>query len=107
MRFLLDQNLPVRLCALLAAMGHEALHVEPLGLGDASDREIWAEARARNATVISKDSDFQAFAGSEGCFVRLRIGNRSNRDLFEIVERAWPVVVERIESGERVVEVRA
>lgn len=57
--------------------------------------------------MVNKDSDFLTFASGEGGFVRLRTGNRSNRDQFEIVQRAWPVVVQRIEAGERIVEERA
>ncbi|MFN3537540.1 DUF5615 family PIN-like protein [Brevundimonas sp.] len=107
MRFLLDQNLPIGLCALLTRLGHEALHVEPLGLGAATDAAVWAEARRREAVVVSKDSDFLAFAGSDGGLVRLRVGNCSNRVLFGIIDRAWPDVVEKLERGERIVEVRA
>lgn len=106
MRFLLDQNLPVRLCAHLRQLGHEALHVEGLGLGEATDAGVWAEAQRRDAVVVSKDSDFLALAAGEGRLVRLRIGNRSNRDLFEIIARAWPEVVERLDGGERIVELR-
>jgi predicted nuclease of predicted toxin-antitoxin system len=106
LRFLLDQNLPVRLCALLRQLGHEALHVEGLGLGEATDAEVWAEARRRDAVMVSKDSDFLALAARDGRLVRLRIGNRSNRDLFDIIARNWPEVVERLDSGERIVELR-
>ncbi|WP_339871871.1 DUF5615 family PIN-like protein [uncultured Brevundimonas sp.] len=107
MRFLLDQNLPVRLCALLQQQGHEALHVEVLGLGTATDAEVWAEARRQDAVVVSKDSDFMVLAARKGRLVRLRVGNRANRDLFDIIDRNWPQVVERLDGGERIVELRA
>lgn len=106
MRFLLDQNLPASLIALLARLGHEADHIGAMGMGDASDHAIWAEALRRDAIVVSKDSDFLALAGTAGRLVRLRVGNRSNRDLFEIIERGLPAVIEALEAGERVVELR-
>mgnify|MGYP006952617127 CR=1 FL=1 len=106
MRFLLDQNLPINLCARLHQWGHEALHVEALGMGEASDRQVWGEASRLEAVVVSKDSDFLRLAASGGRLVHMRIGNCSNRVLFEIVDRSWPAVVQQLEIGERVVEVR-
>ena len=106
MRFLLDQNLPIKLIEVLVSLGHESEHVKRLGMGEASDPEIWAEALRRDAVVVSKDSDFVALVVQGGRLVRLRVGNRSNADLFAIVRSAWPSVVARLEEGEAVVEVR-
>ena len=105
MRFLLDQNLPVSLIDVLAELGHEALHVKPLGLSEATDREVWASALSLNAVMVSKDSDFIALAGRAGRLVRLRVGNRSNTDLFSIIRAAWPGVIARLEDGETIVDV--
>lgn len=106
MRFLLDQHLPVALIAVLERLGHDAEHVKRLGMGDAADPDIWIEAVRRDAVVVSKDSDFLRLATSGGCLVHLRIGNCSNRALYEIIARCWPAVVEQLEAGERVVELR-
>lgn len=105
MRFLLDQNLPTALIAVLADLGHEALHVKPLGLAEATDREIWTEARALGAIMVSKDTDFVSLAGWGGRLVRLRIGNCSNTELFAIVRAAWPDVIARLDEGETLVNV--
>jgi len=105
LRFLLDQNLPVSLIDVLAELGHEALHVKPLGLSEATDREVWARARTLQAVMVSKDSDFIALAGRGGRLVRLRIGNRSNADLFAVLRASWPGVIARLEDGDSVVDV--
>ena len=55
--------------------------------------------------MVSKDSDFVVMAGRGGRLVRLRVGNRSNADLFAIVGAAWPEVVQRLAEGETLVDV--
>lgn len=81
MKFLLDQHLPVALISLMERLGHEAVHVKPLGMGDAVDPDIWLAAVQRDAVVVSKDSDFLRLTASGGRLVHLRIGNCSNRVL--------------------------
>ena len=103
MRFLLDQNLPASLIALLAELGHEAFHVKMLGL--AEDRAVWTQAAILDAVMVSKDSDFVVMARRGGRLVRLRVGNRSNTDLFGIIRSAWPEVVQRLAEGETLVDV--
>ena len=105
MRFLLDQNLPISLVTVLTELGHEALHVKPLGLAEATDREVWFEAGALGAIMVSKDSDFVSLVGSGGRLVRLRVGNCSNTELFAIVRAAWSNVVAQLDEGETLVNV--
>jgi len=105
LKFLLDQNLPTGLIAVLEDLGHEALHVKPIGLAEATDREVWAHAARLDAVVVSKDSDFVVMAGRGGRLVRLRIGNRSNAALYAIVRAAWPGVTARLQGGELMVDV--
>ena len=105
MRFLLDQNLPVSLIAVLAELGHEAFHVKTLGLAEADDRAVWNQAAILDAVMVSKDSDFVVMSGRGGRLVRLRVGNRSNNDLFAIITSAWPEVVQRLAEGETLVDV--
>jgi predicted nuclease of predicted toxin-antitoxin system len=45
MRFLIDNALPPRLARLLAAAGHDAVHVRDYALGAAKDELILATAR--------------------------------------------------------------
>jgi|GEM_PF-4186934 len=58
------------------------------------------------AVVVSKDRDFLGFLASGGQLVWLRVGNCPNRELFAIIDSVWPAVVEQLERGEQVVEVR-
>lgn len=80
-RLLLDQMLPVRLCASLGGHFDEILHVRPLGLDTATDAEVWARAREKSLTIVTKDSDFQtllALHGPPPRVVWLRLGNASS-----------------------------
>ena len=109
MKFLLDQNLPVRLIDVIAAFDHEVEHVRLMGLATAGDREIWALAASRGAVVVSTDKDFlllvQRNAGRQH-LVHLNLGNCSNDELYAIVRRDWPRVVAQLTAGEAIVEVR-
>ena len=58
MRLLVDMNLSLRVAENLRADGHDALHVREIGLGDASDAEIFAAALADNRVVVTCDLDF-------------------------------------------------
>ncbi|MGA0544014.1 DUF5615 family PIN-like protein [Brevundimonas sp. VNH65] len=109
MKFLLDEHLPTGLCALIAELGHEALHVKTLGWRQASDIELWRSALALDATVMSKDHDFLVLAQRDGRtagLLHLNVGNISNRSLHDILRHAWPRVIERLEQGDVIVEVR-
>lgn len=110
MRFLLDEHLPTGLAALISELGFDAFHVKTEGLLSASDADLWALAANLDATIVSKDSDFLALARQDGRrsgLVHLNLGNISNRHLYATVRAAWPQLVERLESGDPVVELRA
>ena len=58
MRFIVDAQLPPALALWLVEAGHEALHVEEIGLLDAEDPSIWRYAFENKAVILSKDEDF-------------------------------------------------
>lgn len=58
MRFLVDVNLPPRLCDWLLIRGHKAEHLANENLLTATDTEVWDRARAQAAIIASKDFDF-------------------------------------------------
>lgn len=60
MRFLIDAQLPPALARLLKAAGHQAEHVEDVGLRDAGDHRIWDYTVQQQAVLITKDEDFTA-----------------------------------------------
>lgn len=105
MKFIVDENLPVRLAAWLTARGYDAAHVTAIGFRGKSDRLIWDEALARGAAVISRDTDFIALAQGDGCAIRLTIGNCSTAVLLAWLESAWPKIVERVDAGDRAIEI--
>lgn len=58
MKFLLDENLSYRICAHLKAAGHDAVHVNEIGLAGADDDTVINTARGENRVLISCDHDF-------------------------------------------------
>jgi hypothetical protein len=52
-RFLIDNAFPPRLARLLAAAGHDAVHVRDYALGAAKDELILAKAREEDRIVVS------------------------------------------------------
>jgi len=66
MRFLLDQGLPRSTVSHLASFQIDAEHVASLGLAKASDSIILAEARNRQAVVVTLDADFHSLLAVTG-----------------------------------------
>lgn len=80
-----------------------------VGLREAEDLPIWQHAVATDAVLITKDVDFVARSrqGADGpCVVWLRLGNASNRALRDWLAPLLPGIVQMIEDGEKLIEVR-
>ena len=109
MKFLIDQNLPVRLIQVIAEFGHPVEHIKLMGLAQADDLEIWNLAASLQAVVVSKDKDFLVLArrtsGNPGV-VHLSLGNCSNEELHAIVRRDRDMAITRLMNSETVVELR-
>jgi predicted nuclease of predicted toxin-antitoxin system len=58
MRFLVDANLPRSTLAAFARSGHQASHVNDVGLKDARDELIAQRARETQAAIVTRDLDF-------------------------------------------------
>ena len=109
MRFLVDAQLPPALARCLGEKGFAAAPVRELGLRESDDGSIWNFAIAGDWTVVTKDEDFVArcIASPDAPrVVWLRIGNCTNRVLFAWLDPLLPGIVERLEAGIRLVEVR-
>jgi predicted nuclease of predicted toxin-antitoxin system len=79
-KLLLDQNLSPRLVNLLADLYPGCAHVHQLGLGAASDTEIWCYAAEHGYTIVSNDADFhqRSFVlGAPPKIIWIRLGNCS------------------------------
>ena len=85
MRFLVDTQLPKRLCRVLTEMGHDAVHVSDLPNGNRStDAEVIAAADEEGRVLVSKDSDFRhshLLRGQPSRLLAIVTGNVSNTDL--------------------------
>lgn len=109
MRFLVDAQLPPALALWLREAGHDAQHVEEMNLRDAEDTPIWRYALEHQTILITNDEDFAERArqtNNAPVIVWLRIGNASNRALQRWFMPQLPQILEWIEQGVRVLEIR-
>lgn len=109
MIFLIDAQLPPALAGWLTQQGHTAQHVDELGLRNADDIAIWNHASGSGAIVVTKDEDFAertARTTTGPVIVWLRIGNATNRALMQWLSPRWEEVVDHLNTGDRLIEVR-
>lgn len=59
MKLLFDQNLSPKLVSRLTDLFHGSLHVQDVGLQNATDAEVWEYSRTQSLHIVSKDDDFQ------------------------------------------------
>jgi predicted nuclease of predicted toxin-antitoxin system len=107
-RFLIDAQLPPALAQWLRDQGYDALSVRDVGLREASDAMIWAYAAAEQLIVVSKDEDFALLAAKQRgpTVLWVRVGNLTKRSLVSRFAAVWPQIVDHLESGAAVVELR-
>lgn len=87
-----------------------AIALRDLGLRDATDREIFFAARASDAIVMTKDSDFVRLLEVNGPppkVIWLTCGNTSNSRLKEILTDTLEQALKLLQSGEQLVEINA
>ncbi len=107
MKFLLNMNVPRELGRRLRAQGHECRHVADIGMAQASDVAILAEARASKEIIVTHDLDYGhllAFSGEPAPSViifRLRSTHPDN--LFARMMSAWLEVEKPLIEGAIVV----
>ncbi len=86
----------------------QAIAVRELGLRDATDRQIFLEARQEGAVVMTKDSDFPRMLDESGGppkVIWVTCGNTSNERLREILSSTLASAIALLESGETLVEI--
>ncbi len=108
MKFLVDAQLPPALARWLCEAGHEAAHVEEVGLRESDDRLIWAYAQQTATVIVTKDEDFAARAQHQPdgpVIVWLRVGNTTNRVLRAWIEPRLPGIMQLLAQGGRLIEV--
>lgn len=108
MKFLVDAQLPPALAHFLKSKGHEAAHVVDFDLEAADDTAVWKFALRSSFVIITKDEDFRdraLLSKNSARVVLIRLGNCSNRALIEWLGPVLPGIVERLDAGERLIEV--
>ncbi len=109
LRFIVDAQLPPALAKALRDAGHDAEHVEDVGLRHAKDPPIWAYARDHQCILVTKDEDFvERYRRLDDgpTLLWLRIGNSSRHALLAWFLPLLPQLLERIEAGDKFIEVR-
>ena len=99
-----------QLARWLVARGHHAEHVSDINLADASDNTIWQYAERFRAVILTKDEDFAIWHDlrqpNVPRVVWLRIGNTRKAMLIARFEKLFAMIMERLEHGETLIEVR-
>lgn len=106
--FLIDSQLPRSMCGWVDELGYSAIHVSAVAAPDASDDLIWAIARERGLTIISKDEDFprRVLGSNSGpAVIWVRLGNQPNLALKAALLPIWPQICAQLDMGERLVEI--
>jgi predicted nuclease of predicted toxin-antitoxin system len=103
MKFLVDAQLPRRLCHWLRQCGHDAVHTLDLDLGNRTpDSEVIRIADKEQRIVVTKDDDFvQSFLihNTPQRLLLIASGNISNAELERLVEEALPAIIEAFENS--------
>lgn len=86
-----------------------ACSVRSLGLRDANDFTIFYQARAHNAVIMSKDSDFiklQQIHGAPPQIIWITSGNTSNQQMRDLLAKHMKTILRLLESGEKIIEIQ-
>jgi predicted nuclease of predicted toxin-antitoxin system len=108
LRFIVDAQMPPALAEWIRARGYEASALREIGLRDAPDNAIWDYACANSCVLITKDEDFPLLAEARPGppIIWVRTGNLLKRALLGRFEHAWTDLLELLETGLAVIELR-
>ena len=109
MKIWIDAQLPPTLASWLSAtFDLEASSLRDLSLRDAQDIDIFAAARAENAVIMTKDSDFIDLVcrlGTPPQILWLTCGNVTNRNLQKLLSLTLAQALMELKQGENIVEI--
>jgi len=101
--FLLNMNLPRSLGKSLKAMGHAYRHAGDIGLSQATDAEIMAEAERQREVILTHDLDYGhllAFSGDRApSVVIFRMRDCQTDKLYARLTQAWQEIDRPLEEG--------
>ena len=95
MRFLVDMGLAVRVAEWLRNQGHDASHLDEVGLQRISDDEIFARAAAERRIIITTDLDFgEIVAHAHGAAVSAIVLRLARPRTARVIDRLTKVIGE-------------
>jgi predicted nuclease of predicted toxin-antitoxin system len=105
----IDAQLPPTVANWLSVtFSLEAFALRDLAFRDAQDIDIFEAARAENAVIMTKDSDFIDLVcrlGAPPQILWLTCGNVTNRNLRQLLTATLPDALEQLRQGEIIVEI--
>jgi predicted nuclease of predicted toxin-antitoxin system len=105
----LDNHLSPKLAAWIASeFGEACVQVRDLGMARASDRDIFAAAKAGASTLVTKDRDFAELVSRLGpppAIILLSCGNTSTVYLRTMLREQLAAALALARSGEPLVEI--
>jgi predicted nuclease of predicted toxin-antitoxin system len=109
MKFLLDAHFPIKLKDWLINNGFDTIHTAELFKGNlSSDRDIIEFAEIQNRIIITKDSDFLKYRilhQKPAFLLMVTTGNIKNRDLFNLFESQFLIILEAYNKNHKVIEI--
>ncbi len=103
MKFLVDAQLPRRMCGWLIDCGHDALHTLDLPLGNRTpDQALIERADLDGRILVTKDDDFvhsRLVRGSPRLLWLIATGNVDNHALESMIRAALPRVQQAFDTG--------
>lgn len=103
MKLLFDENLPPSLTRTAGGVFAGSSHVLHVGLGQATDADIFRFAGKNSFTIVTNDDDFEALSrrfGPPPKIVMLRVGNASATALRACLARHEDDIARFIQSTE-------
>ncbi|MCI0545366.1 MAG: DUF5615 family PIN-like protein [Actinobacteria bacterium] len=101
MKLLLDANISRRLIPRISGTFPDSSHVALLGLGDATDDEIWRYAIDQELVIVSKDEDFHQRAlvsGPPPKVIWVRLGNCTTSDIEQAIHGGVDTIMTFLED---------
>jgi predicted nuclease of predicted toxin-antitoxin system len=103
MNFLVDAQLPRRLCAWLREAGHDVWHTLDLPLGNRTPDSVIPDiAKRESCIVVTKDDDFvQSYlvSGRPEKLLLIATGNIGNAELETLLRANLTAILNALETG--------
>lgn len=109
MKLLLDENLSRRIVPLLQVEYPGSSQIAILQLETATDREIWAYAKANDFVIVTRDSDFHELGtlyGAPPKVIWLKTGNQSKAStLRSLLDRKEEISAALLQADKSCIEI--